>query len=215
MFETLTTNVHLPGILLAYSVLLVGICSPGPAVLAIIGTAMEKGRAPGAWLALGVVCGSTFWGVAAALGLSGLLSTYANVLFVVKIAGGLYLLWLAFKALKAAAQANGGAQPRTVETASAHKLWLTGLLIHLTNPKAIFAWLATIALGVTAASPWWVALVIVLGGIVISFVGNMAYAFLFSTERMSRLYLKAKRPIQYVFAAFFSLAGLKLLTSRT
>ena len=38
MFSEL--DIHLPGILLAYSVLAVGILSPGPAVIAIIGTAL-------------------------------------------------------------------------------------------------------------------------------------------------------------------------------
>ena len=35
-------DLYLPGILLAYGVLILGICSPGPAVLAIIGTVVVE-----------------------------------------------------------------------------------------------------------------------------------------------------------------------------
>lgn len=205
-------DIHLPGILLAYTVLAIGICSPGPAVLAIIGTAMERGRRPGLFLALGVVCGSAFWGVAAAVGLSTVLTTYAQALVVFKVVGGLFLLWLAFKALRSAIR--GGTAATTVRNERPSRLWMTGFLIHMTNPKAILAWIATIALGVTPTSPLWVSFAIVLGGIAISLLGNLAYALLFSTRRAAALYARARRPIEIVFAAFFGLAGVKLLTSR-
>lgn len=208
-------SLHLPGILLAYSVLIIGICSPGPAVLAIIGTALSRGRAPALQFSLGVVCGSAFWGVAAAAGMTAILTAYANVLIVLKIVGGLYLMWLAWKALKSALAGQAGAAPETyARTAgSPARLWAGGFLLHLLNPKAVMAWLATIALAVTAATPVWVSFVIVLGGIIISLAGNLAYALVFSTERMAGLYRRAKRPIELMFAGFFGLAGAKLLSS--
>ncbi len=45
---------YLPGILLAYTAFLLGIMSPGPNILAVIGTSMGGGRKAGAALALGV-----------------------------------------------------------------------------------------------------------------------------------------------------------------
>ncbi len=208
-------SLHLPGILLAYSVLIIGICSPGPAVLAIIGTALSRGRAPAVQFSLGVVCGSAFWGVAAAAGMTAILTAYANVLIVMKIAGGLYLLWLAWKALRSAIAGGEAAAPESFarQMASPARLWAGGFMLHLLNPKAVMAWLATIALAVTVSTPVWVSFVIVLGGIVISLVGNLAYALVFSTERMASLYRRAKRPIELMFAGFFGLAGAKLLST--
>ncbi len=201
-------SLHLPGILLAYSVLIIGICSPGPAVLAIIGTALSRGRAPAVQFSLGVVCGSAFWGIAAAAGMTAILTAYANVLIVMKIAGGLYLLWLAWKALRSAIAGGEGAAPESYarQIASPARIWAGGFMLHLLNPKAVMAWLATIALAVTASTPVWVSFVIVLGGIVISLVGNLAYALVFSTDRMANLYRRAKRPIELMFAGFFGLS---------
>ena len=208
-------DIHLPGILLAYSVLIVGIFSPGPAVLAIIGTALNRGRIPSVQLAAGVVCGSAFWGVAAAAGMAAILASFAYALTILKIVGGLFLLWLASKAFRSALKGQGTDQASlAAKSGTPVRMWTAGLLLHLTNPKAIMAWLATIALGVTASSPIWVSFVIVLGGIIISATGNLTYALLFSTRPAASLYLRAKRPIEFIFAGFFGLAGIKLLMSR-
>src|SRR5262249_47667540 len=94
---------YLPGIALAYAVFFVGIASPGPNVLAVLGTSMSLGRRAGLALALGIGAGSILWAVLAAVGLSALLAAWAAALTAIKIAGGLYLLWLAVKAFRAAA----------------------------------------------------------------------------------------------------------------
>ena len=47
--------------------------SPGPATLAISGTAMGQGRRAGLTIASGIVAGSASWGIAAALGVAALM----------------------------------------------------------------------------------------------------------------------------------------------
>lgn len=49
---------YLPGILLSYGAFLLAVASPGPAMLAILGTSMGAGRPAGIGLAMGVVGGS-------------------------------------------------------------------------------------------------------------------------------------------------------------
>ena len=50
-------SLYLPGILLAYGAFFIGIASPGPNVLAVIGTSMSLGRKSGIALALGAAGG--------------------------------------------------------------------------------------------------------------------------------------------------------------
>ena len=83
---------YLPGIGLSYAAFLLAIASPGPNVLARIGTSMSLGRKAGMALAIGVAMGSLTWGLLTALGLAALLSSYAFMLIGLKIIGGLYLL---------------------------------------------------------------------------------------------------------------------------
>nr|WP_052170662.1 hypothetical protein [Massilia sp. JS1662] len=47
---------------LAYTPFAIGVASPGPGVLAVIGTAMAQGRARALALASAIVCGSLCWG---------------------------------------------------------------------------------------------------------------------------------------------------------
>ena len=80
----------------------VGVASPGPSNLAIMAVAMQHGRVQALILSLGIVCGSMFWGILAGFGLASILATYSNLLIIMKITAGLYLLWLAFKSARSA-----------------------------------------------------------------------------------------------------------------
>jgi len=205
----------LPGILLAYSAFLLSISSPGPNVLAVIGTSMAAGRPAGLSLAMGIATGSFVWAMMTALGLSALLASYAAALFVIKIVGGLFLLWLAVKAFRAAASRHAIEATMLANAPEGRLgLFLRGLIIQMTNPKAALAWIAIISLGMQADAPLWVAITIVGGTTVLSVLIHCLYALAFSTEVMVRLYGNARRWIQGVLGAFFAVAGFKLLSSR-
>ncbi len=180
-----------------------------------MGTSMSVGRSSGLALALGVASGSFCWAVLTATGLSALLASYAVALTIIKGAGGLYLLWLAYKAFRAAASRHDiKARTLGVKDKTVRGYYLRGLVIQMTNPKAALAWIAIISLGLQAEAPNWVAAVIVAGTTVLSIVIHAVYALAFSFAPMVRVYGKARRTIQGALGAFFVFAGVKLLSSR-
>jgi threonine/homoserine/homoserine lactone efflux protein len=133
-------SLYLPGILLAYSAFLLAIASPGPNILAVIGTSMEVNRASGVALALGVASGSFTWALLTVFGLSAILATYASALFLIKIFGGAYLLWLAYKSFKSAASHHDIEAAELVGgRRSPFGYFKRGYLIQMTNPKAALA----------------------------------------------------------------------------
>lgn len=208
--------VYLPGIFLAYTTFFVAIASPGPNILAVLGTSMGIGRTSGLALALGVAAGSFCWAMLSVVGLSALLASYAAALIVIKIAGGVYLLWLAYKSFRSAlsrhdieARALAGARLTPLRYA------LRGLTIQMTNPKAALAWIAIMSLGMREGAPLWVPVSLVVGTSVLSVLIHCVYALAFSTPVMVRVYSKARRWIQGTLGALFAFAGLKLLTSRS
>lgn len=207
-------SLYLPGILLAYSAFLLAIASPGPNVLAVIGTSMSVGRGSGCALALGVAMGSLCWAILTSLGLSALLAQYAAELIVIKIVGGIYLLWLAHKAFRNAMSAHDiDAKALAGGPRSAAGFFRRGFAIQMTNPKAALSWIAIISLGLTDGAPLWVGAAIVLGTFILSVALHLTYALAFSSAPMVRAYGRARRWIQGVLGAFFALAGLRLLTS--
>lgn len=207
---------YLPGIFLAYSAFLLAIASPGPNILAVIGTSMGVGRHSGISLALGVASGSFTWALLTVFGLSAILAAYASALWVIKILGGAYLLWLAFKSLKSAASRQ---DIEARELAGGRRTPLgyfkRGYVIQMTNPKAALAWIAIISLGLQEGAPLWVAAAIVLGTFLLSIAIHVLYAVAFSTPVMVRLYGKSRRVIQGVLGTFFAVAGVRLLTGRS
>lgn len=209
-------TLYLPDILLAYSAFLLGMASPGPNIMAVIGTSMGVGRTSGIALALGVATGSFTWAVLTVLGLSALLSVYASALMFIKIFGGCYLLWLAYKSFKSAASVHDlAAHELAGGRSSPFGYALRGYVIQMTNPKAALAWIAIISLGLKQDAPLWVGATIVIGTFVLSLVLHVLYAVAFSTPMMVRVYGRARRYIQATLGAFFALVGLKLLVSET
>lgn len=208
-------SLYLPGILLSYAAFLLAISSPGPNVLAVIGTSMGVGRASGMALAMGVAVGSLTWAILTACGLSALLAAYSSALVLIKIVGGLYLLWLAYKSFKASASKHDiEAKELAGGKRTAWGYFQRGYVIQMTNPKAALAWIAIISLGLESGAPLWVGAAIVLGTFVLSVIVHQLYALAFSTAVMVRLYGRARRGIQFVLGTFFAFAGLRLLMSR-
>lgn len=195
-------------ILIAYSAYVAATVSPGPANLAIMATSARAGRRAGLQMAMGVLAGSLVWGNLAAFGLSAVLSQLAWLLTALKIAGGLYLLWLAAKSLRSALR---GDTPATIGSAPSYGYLAQGFAIHMTNPKAVFAWIAIIALGLREGAPFWAAGAIVVGCGLLGAIVFGTFALVFSTGRMMRLYAAARRPIDGVVAAFFAAVGIRLL----
>ena len=206
---------YMPGILLAFTAFVLGIFSPGPNILAVIGTSMSKGRREGKALALGVAGGSLLWGLLTWFGLTTVLTLYASVLTIIKIAGGMYLLWLAFKAFKSAASSREMSVRQLGVSGSALAYFRRGIVIQMTNPKAALTWIAVMSLGVDATAPFWVGGLIVAGTTIISTIGHLTYAVAFSTMPMVKAYRRARRWIEAGLGMFFCFASYKLLTSRT
>lgn len=210
--------VHIEPLVPVYLAYLLATASPGPSNMAIMGAAMTAGRIPALCLAAGVISGSMFWAMMAAIGMATLLASYVQALTAIKIAGGLYLIYLAWKSTRVAltqkpsgVMAGDNGQPSTPGFGA---LYLRGLMLHLTNPKAILAWIAIMSLGLSDERHAATSLTIILGCAVLGVLVFGGYAIAFSTHSMVSLYSRSRRWIEAALAVFFAFAGIRLLTSR-
>lgn len=192
---------------------LLATASPGPSTLAIAGTAMAHGRAQALALVAGIVCGSWCWSVAAALGLGAVMQANAWVFELLRYCGAGYLLFLAYKSARSALS-PGQARLRSVSTSRYRAAYGKGLAMHLTNPKAILFFGALFSVGVpVSASPLEIGSVVVVVGLQ-SLMVFVAYALLFSSDRIVVMYLRLRQWFEGAFAVAFGLAGLILLSRR-
>lgn len=206
---------YLSDIALAVGAFCVGIASPGPNVMAILATSLSQGRAAGRATAMGVATGSFLWATMTALGLSAVLATYASALIVIKVLGGLYLGWLAVRALRSAVSPNRAVPSVVGPQESTRRHYRRGLMIQMSNPKAVLVWIAIISIGLDEGAPIWVAAAIVATTTLLSVVIHAAYAQAFSSRRMIVVYGRARRGIDATFGALFGVAAVKLLLTST
>ncbi|HKL68563.1 LysE family translocator [Salibaculum sp.] len=199
--------IPLPVILLGW---MLAAGSPGPATLAISGTSMRYGRTSGMAVALGIVTGSACWGIAAALGFSAVMRANAWAFEALRYAGAAYLLYLAVKSLRSAwrnRSAELGAVPR-------HRFFAKGLLIHLTNPKAMLAWGSIFAITLPSGSdPQHVGRLLALL-VLVSATMFLGYAWLFSVGAISCAYARMRRWFELAFGLLFGAASLRIFTLR-
>jgi RhtB (resistance to homoserine/threonine) family protein len=204
------SEVELGLILLGWGIAL---ASPGPATIAIAGTAMAEGRRVALLFAAGVATGSAVWGVLAAIGLGALILSQVWAIEVLRYLGACYLLWLALKSLRSAMR-PGSATRQAAAMRNWRAVYLKGLMLHLTNPKAVLFWGALFSVIVSPAAPMRDILVVGLSCMMLSLCIFFGYAVLFSSGRAMTGYLRLRRWFDGVFAVFFGMAGLKILTVR-
>lgn len=197
--------------ILAFTLIVI---SPGPAVLAILAAGLSEGRAKALSLTAGVLTGSSIWAVAALIGLVGLLETLGDALIWLKIASGLYLIYLGSKALRGALSDDAPAAMRIGARDTLGGYFLAGLLIHLTNPKAVFGWVATMSLGLKPGATTGEAAVLTAACLAVVISLKLLMALVFSTQGLRKAYLRARRAIMFAFAGFFTFAGLRMILSR-
>lgn len=192
---------------------LLGGLTPGPATLAIAGTSMARGRRMGLALAWGVTGGAAVWAVCAALGFGAMLAAYQWLVEVIRYAGAGYLAWLGYKSARSAMQRKQ-LVAKDSGAATYAAAWLKGALIHLNNPKAVMFWGSIFAIGLKPGATEMSILWIVLTSMAINFVLVTGYALLFSTAPLMRAYLRMRRGLEAVFAAFFGAASVLLVVNR-
>lgn len=122
--------------------------SPGPDNMMVLGVGIAKGRARGIAFGLGCALGCLNHTLLAVIGVSALIAASPAAFTTLKIAGGLYLIWMGIGALRS----RGGAQVANgVPDESARQLFFKGLLANAINPKVVLFFLSFLPQFVVAA----------------------------------------------------------------
>jgi len=124
--------------------------APGPDNLMVLSLGMSRGRRAGVAFGLGCALGCLNHTLLAALGVSALIAASPAAFIALKVAGGLYLVWIGVQAIRHArpvgAPAAGPASPETPA-----RLFARGLVANAINPKVILFFLAFLPQFVVAA----------------------------------------------------------------
>ncbi len=130
-------------------VLFAGVCfaavaTPGPGLAALVARVMAHGLKGIAPFIAGYVVGDLVWLFLASTGLAVIAHTFAGVIIAIRIAGALYLLYIAWGLLSSPAALAANAAPPRVTTG--WRAFLGSLSLTLGNPKVIVFFLSILPL---------------------------------------------------------------------
>ena len=163
---------------------LVLIVIPGPGVLFVIGRALAHGRGTALASAAGHAAGNAVVAVCVALGVGTIVERSATVFTAIRLAGAVYLIWLGIQAFRRrgalAAMLASAAEPRGTVRAARE-----GLIVGVTNPKAVILFAAVLPEFVDRAAGHIPAQMLILStiAIVIGVTSDSCWALASSTVR--------------------------------
>jgi threonine/homoserine/homoserine lactone efflux protein len=130
--------------------------TPGPDTALVVRNTLQGGRRHGLLTAVGCSTGLLIWGALSSLGLATAFRASSALFVAIRIAGGVYLVWLGIRML--ASGWNVDAELRDVGGLPAgrrhkHRPLLEGLLTDLLNPKAAAFFTALLPQFLTSNDP--------------------------------------------------------------
>lgn len=129
--------------------------SPGPDNMMVLSMGAARGRSSGIAFGLGCACGCLSHTLLAALGVSALIAASPVAFTVLKIAGGLYLVYLGLLAVRSRSAVRVSASSAVSERP--RRLFVRGVVANSINPKVVMFFLAFLPQFVLTArgqAPW-------------------------------------------------------------
>jgi threonine/homoserine/homoserine lactone efflux protein len=190
--------------------LLVGAISPGPSFVYIVRTSVALSRRDGLAGALGMGCGAFIYGALALAGLRTLMTEAGWLYLILRIAGGLYLVYLAFRIFSGAAAPVDVGLAAGRSQSAARSFW-RGLATQLSNPKIVAVFGAVFAALLPANPPLWLDLAVPPLIFVQETTWYSIVALAFSSSGPRAVYLRAKLWIDRAAGLVIGALGLRLI----
>lgn len=200
------TAEHLLLLALAQLVVLV---SPGPAILRLMQTSLSADRKVAFRFGAGLACAAGCWAALAFAGMGVLFQALPWLFVVMKVLGGLYLIYIAVQIWLGAS-----APIAPAATSAASNAFVGGLLTNASNPKAAFYFSAVFLTILPTSTTLPEQATVITMVLLIELSWYMAMVLLFTHARLQHLYLKAKAVIDRSCSAVLAALGVTIIASR-
>ncbi|MEZ9464034.1 LysE family translocator [Vibrio splendidus] len=200
------------------SIHFIALMSPGPDFALVVQNATRHGRQTGLYIALGLSCGILLHSLLSLTGISYLVHQQPTLFAIIQLAGGSYLLYLGYGALKATRQIIQN-HDDDADIVNANDLILTnkrqafskGFATNILNPKALVFFISLMSSLVPAdmsLSGKGFALIILFG---LSLFWFSLLAWMLSTKALQKKLSEATVYIDGLCGVVFSLIGVSIL----
>lgn len=187
--------------------------SPGPNFLVITATAISQSRLHAVYVGLGVSTASVLWASLAALGLGVLVGHYQWAQQILRVVGGVYLIYIGIRTFLAADR-TVVRRGQELPVRTRWQAYRYGLATNVTNPKTLVFFSSAFATLFTPDLALWAKAAAVLAVAAISLTLNVLIASVFSAGMAQRRYGAAKPVIDRVTGGLLSFFGAKLFLGK-
>jgi threonine/homoserine/homoserine lactone efflux protein len=191
--------------------LLLGAMIPGPSFVLVARNAISLSRRDGLATALGMGVGGIFFGSIALAGLYTLLVAVEWLYIALKVAGGVYLIFIASKIWRGASQPMSVDESAATHTRNASKSFWFGLTTQLSNPKTAIWYGSIFAALLPQHPPLWCYFALPPLVFAIETGWYTIVALCFSSRRPREIYLRARRWVDRIAAGAIAALGLRLI----
>lgn len=188
----------------------VAVVSPGPSFVVLTQTAIKESRTAAIFNAIGFGIGTFLWAGAAILGLALLFEAFPWLYSSAKIAGGLFIIYIAIR-VWLSANTPVSSDPQTkVRSGYLANLGL-GIATQLANPKVMLFFGSVFIAILPAERPVGLITAALILATVIEISWYVLLAFLFSREGVRKQYAQYKALIDRISASLLACLGLWLI----
>lgn len=124
-----------------FSAMIILALIPGPGMLTVISHALSAGMKHGFIAVLGVLTGDFIYIAVAIIGLSALSHFMGEYFFILQLVGASYLFWLAYQLWQQQQALSLSPNQQKKQRVAKRHSYVSGLIITLGNPKAVFFYL--------------------------------------------------------------------------
>jgi len=185
---------------------------PGPAMLLALRNTLTGGLPAGIATGAGLALVAALWTAAALAGLGALFVLVPWAYGAMKLAGALYLLWIAYQIWRDAGAPLGHSDRPARRRLT--RAFAAGALVNLANPKSVLFSAAVLVVIFPAGLAFGEAALVVLLHAALEVIGYTALALILSRPAARALYLRAKLWIDRAAGAVLAALGLRLLLLR-
>ena len=203
------------GLIIITSVHLLAAASPGPDFVLVSQQTLSNGKRAGLLCSLGIALGLSVHILYSAFGLAAVIANSASAIWVIKLLGGSYLIYLGVSGLRARARNTETIVTDGVDDQSDLKTIGLGFLCNVLNPKAPIYFISLFTIVLSENTPAQHLLIYGIWMMVLQFAWFSFLTILLSRPMVMDRFQALGHWIDRVAGGAMLLLGIKVLVSRT
>lgn len=203
----------LQGLLLITSIHLLAAASPGPDFVLVSQQTLSNGKKAGFLVSIGIALGLSVHILYSALGLAAIIANSSAALWVIKVVGGCYLIYLGLQGVRA--KAGNDISPKKAATKhSSLKAISKGFLCNALNPKAPIYFVALFTVVLSPNLPFLHLVIYGIWMMVLQLLWFSTVVLLLSRPSVNEKFQRLGYWIDRILGGAMILMGIKVLTSK-